>query len=320
MSFESPLALLGLLLIPVLGGAYTWGERRRAAFAARFANPALLPSLVGRAPGPRRHLPLAILLAALTAMIVGVARPHAVVTVPREEATVLLVVDVSRSMTATDVRPSRLGAARGAAEAFLRTVPVRFRVGVVSFASAAVVALPPTADRELARQALAALRPGEGTALGDAVALAAELGKRERASDGSVPPTAVLLISDGARDGGRITPLAASRRAKSLGVAVSTVLVGTPEGVVERPLAGGYRERIRVPPRPDTLRLVARTTGGRFYTAASDDRLREVYKRLGSRLGQRRERREITDVFAGGSAALLLAGGALSALWFRRVP
>ena len=320
MTFQSPLSLLGLLVVPLLVAAYVRHERGRGSYVARFANLALLPNLVDRAPGWRRHLPVAILLVALAAMVVGVARPHATVSVPREEATVVLAIDVSRSMAAKDVEPSRLGAARAAANAFLRKVPEKFRVGVVSFASRAVVAVPPTADRSLVRAALAALRPGEGTALGDGIALSAQLGQRERRADGTRPPTAVLLISDGTSMGGRTTPQASSQRARSLRIPVYTVVLGTQNGTVEQTLTGGFRQIVQVPPSPDTLRQVAQTTGGLFFTAKNDARLRDVYERLGSRIGHRRESREMTDVFAGGSAALLLAGGALSALWFRRVP
>jgi Ca-activated chloride channel homolog len=320
MTFDWPIALLGLIAVPLLVALYVLHDRRRTSYAARFGNPALMPNVVDRAPGRRRHLPLALLLVALAAMVVGVARPHATVKVKREEATVILAVDVSRSMKATDVRPSRLEAARFASHAFLRKIPEKFRVGVVSFASRAAVALPPTHDRALARTALSSLRPGEGTAIGDAVQLSAELGQRQRASDGSRPPRAVLLISDGARVGGRILPQAAAQRARTLRVPVYTVLVGTPNGVVEETLPGGFRATIRVPPSPATLQMVARTTGGQFFTALNDERLRQVYEKLGSRLGHREESREITDFFAGGSAALLLAGGALSMLWFRRVP
>ncbi len=320
MTFQLPLALLGLLVLPLLVALYVVRERRRTSFAARFGTPALLPNVVDRAPGRRRHLPLAILLVALAAMVVGVARPHATVTVPREEATVILAIDVSRSMKAADVRPTRLDAARAAAGAFLAKVPAKFRVGVVSFASRAVVAVPPTPDRSLVKAALASLRPGEGTALGDAVLLSAQLGQRERASDGTTPPTAVLLISDGTAMGGRTQAPAAAVRARALHVPVYTVVVGTPNGVVRRTLTGGFQEITRVPPTPGMLRQIAQTTGGQFFTAANDSRLREVYEHLGSRLGRRKQSREITDLFAGGSAVLLLAGGALSALWFRRVP
>jgi Ca-activated chloride channel family protein len=320
MSFQSPYVLIGLLVVPLLIVAYIAYERRRNSYAARLTNPALLPNLVDHAPGWRRHLPLTILLVALAAMVVGVARPRATISVRREEATVILAIDVSRSMAATDVKPSRLGAARSSANAFLRNVPKKFRVGVISFGSRAVVAVPPTDDRSLVQTALASLQPGEGTALGDAIALAAQLGQRERRSDGTRPPTAVLLISDGTNMGGRTTPQASAQRARSLHVPVYTVMLGTPNGVVEQTLTGGFRQIVRVPTSPTTLRQVAQTTGGQLFTARNDARLKDVYKRLGSRIGHRSETREISDVFAGGSAALLLAGGALSMLWFRRVP
>ena len=323
MSFQWPLALIGLLVVPGLVALYIVRERRRAQDVARFTSPALFPNMVDASPGWGRHLPLAVLLVALSAMVVGVARPHAMVSVKREEATVILAIDVSLSMRSKDVRPSRLMAARRAAASFLEQLPKRFRVGVVGFAGRAFVALPPTEERTLARQALASLRPGEGTSLGDAVALATQLIRRQRASDGTIPPAAVLLISDGAQMSGRTTPTVAALKARAAHVPVYTVVLGTDDGVVTVDLGGGvggFKAQIRVPPSPDTLRQVARISGGKFFTARNDARLRQIYERLGSRLGHRRESREITDVFAGGSAALLLFGGALSALWFRRVP
>ena len=320
MSFERPLALAALVLIPVIVGLYYARARRQTRFAERWGNPALLPNVVDRLPGKLRYLPIAILLVALAAMVVGVARPHAVVSVPREEATVVLAVDVSRSMKAEDVEPTRLEAARAAAKAFLAKVPKKFRVGVVSFASRANVAMPPTEDRTLVESALDSLKPGEGTAIGDAIALSAELGRHQRAADGSRPPRAVLLISDGAPDGGTNEPRKAAEQAKKLEVPIYTVLVGTANGVVEEKLTGGLVQRIQVPPDPDTLQMVAKVSGGEFFTATDDEGLKAVYEELGSRLGRRDESREISDVFAGGSAALLLTGGLLSAFWFRRVP
>jgi Ca-activated chloride channel homolog len=319
VSFASPLWLLGLLLVPLLVAAYVLRERRRARDAAVWTTPALLPNLVDRAPGIRRHLPIAILLVALAAIIVGVPRPHATLTVRREEATVLLTIDVSRSMGARDVPPTRLRAAQTAAEEFIANVPKKFRVGVVSFATRAQVAVAPTDDRELVRAAIESLHTGEGTAIGDAVALSASLGQRQRV-DGVVPPTSVLLISDGARDGGRRTPQAAARRARALHVPVYTILLGTLSGVVQHTLPGGYTEILRVPASAQTLQQIARISGGEFFTASNDKRLGEVYDQLRSRLGHKKQSREITDFFAGGSALLLLAGGALSAFWFRRVP
>jgi Ca-activated chloride channel homolog len=320
VSFALPLALLGLLALPVLVALYVLRERRRERFAARWGTPALLPNLVTHSPGLRRHLPVAVLLVALASLVVGVARPHAVVSVPREEATVLLAIDISRSMSATDVLPSRLGAAQIAANDFVDKVPKKFRIGVISFATRAQVAVAPTDDRDLVHAAIASLRPGEGTAIGDAVLLAARLGQRQRGSDGSLPPTSVLLISDGARDGGRTEPRAAAQRARALRTPVYTILLGTPNGVVQNQLPGGFTETIRVPPSPSTLQLIARTSGGQFFTARSDKRLREVYDQLRSRIGHKRVTREITDFFAAGGALLLLGGGTLSAFWFRRVP
>ena len=319
MSFDWPIALIALLLVPVLVALYVVRERRRTRFAAGFTNPALLPNVVDRRPGLRRHIPLVLLILGFTAIVVGVARPHATVSVKREEATVVLAVDVSRSMKADDVEPTRLGAAQEAAKAFADKVPEKFRIGVVSFATRAVVGLPPTEDRRLVESALDTLAPGEGTAIGDAVALSTQVGRGRRADDGTAPPRSVLLISDGARDGGALDPLEAARQAKELEVPVYTVVVGTPNGVVEETLTGGLRQIIRVPPSPETLQQIAQLSGGEFYTATDAEGLKRVYEELGSRLGTRDELREVGDYFAGGAAALLLAGGALSAVWFRRV-
>lgn len=319
MTFARPLALIVLAAIPLLVALWIWLERRRHAGAARFASPALLPNLVDAFPGRRRRIPQALFLLALTALILGMARPHAHITVPRNEATVVLAIDVSRSMRATDVKPSRLLAAEDAANAFVDHVPHTYSVAVVAFATHAFVAVPPTSDRVLVHTAIDELRYGEGTALGDAIAIAATLGQRIRSPDGTVPPESVLLISDGAREGGQTPPATAAQRAKALGVPVSAVLVGTAAGVVSVPLVGGYNERVHVPPSPRTLQGIAHTTGGEFFEAASAKQLAAVYKHLATRIGHRTENRELTDAFAAGALVLLLVGGGLSFLWFRRV-
>jgi Ca-activated chloride channel family protein len=319
VSFGRPLMLIALIAVPLLVLAWRALEGRRAEQAAAFSRPALTPNLVGAAPGRRRIVPLAILLVALTLLLVGAARPKATLSVPRKEATVVLAVDVSRSMSATDVRPTRLAAARNAANAFLTKVPKEYSISVVGFGTRAFVAVPPTTDRVLAEDALASLAPSEGTAIGDAVALAVKLGKRQRSSDGHVPPTSVLLISDGARDGGQTPPLVAARRARAGGIPVSTVLVGTPDGIVENKLVGGYTEQIRVPPSPGTLQQIAKLSGGDFFRASTANALTNVYKKLSTRVGHKTQSREITDAFAAGGVVLLLIGGGLSALWFRRL-
>jgi Ca-activated chloride channel family protein len=320
MSFDRPLVLVALVVLPLLVWLWLVQERRRRRSASAFATPTLIPNLIDRAPGRARIVAPILLLLALAALIVGFSRPHAKLTVPRHEATVVLAIDVSRSMEAQDVRPTRLAAAKQAAFAFLDKVPKTYSVAVVGFGSRAFVAVPPTLDRSLARQALQALTPGEGTAIGDAVVISAKLGQRQRARDGTVPPETILLLSDGARDGGRTTPQAAAQQARALHAPVSTVLVGTAAGVIQRRLVGGYTEQIRVPPSPQTLQYLARATGGSFFRARSAAALTSVYKHLATRTGHTSENRELTDLFGAGGLVLMLAGGAVSALRFRRVP
>jgi Ca-activated chloride channel homolog len=319
VTFDRPSALVALVAVPVLVALWIAAERRRREGASSFANLALVPNLVPRDPGRLRHLPVALLLLALTSMILGAARPHTHVSVPRKEATVVLAIDVSLSMTANDVWPTRLDAARNAGDAFLAKVPSTYSVALVPFASRAFVAVAPTTDHALVRTGLSSLTAGEGTAIGDAIALAARLGLKQKAKEGVVPPTTVLLISDGARDGGRTPPLTAARQAKALGVSVSTVLVGTPDGVVTTKLVGGYEEQIRVPPSPGTLQQIARITGGRFFRARTSTALSKVYANLATRVGHRTIDREVTDLFAAGSIVVLLAAGAVSLLSFGRV-
>jgi Ca-activated chloride channel family protein len=311
--------LAALVVVPLLAAAWWFLERRRTDEASRFSAPALLPNLVGERPGRRRLVPLVLFLVGLTALTVGAASPHAKVTVPRREATILLAVDVSRSMQADDVAPSRLAAARRAADAFLAKVPSPYKVGVIGIGSRAFVAVPPTVDRALAHNALIGLTESEGTALGDAIALGTRIAKKQRSADGFVPPTSMLLISDGARDGGRTAPAAAAKAAKAAHLPVSTVLVGTAAGIVTVKLQGGYQEQIRVPANVGALRLIARDSGGRFYRARTATALEKVYEQLATRVGHTTKDREISDVFAAGGLVLVLGGAALSALWFRRI-
>ena len=323
MSFSWPLALLLLILLPLLVGLQVLAARRRRRQAARFANPALVPNLVPSSPGWRRHVPAALALVALALLVVGIARPHVVRNVTRDDATIMLTIDTSRSMEATDVKPNRFTAAKEAALAFLEEVPDEYSVGIVSFSTNADPVLPPTTDREAARTAIAELRLGSGTALGAAIArsveLALEEGERERPrAAGERSPGAVVVLSDGAQTAGDVQPRAAAERARELGVPVSTVALGTGDAVVEVPRPGGLKERVVVAPDLPTLRQIAQTTGGTFAEAPSAAKLEEVYRDLGTRLAVDPKRVEITSAFAAGGAVLLLLGSALSSLWFRR--
>jgi Ca-activated chloride channel family protein len=325
MSLEAPFYLLGFLIVPAAAAAYLLLQRHRERGAKDFANPQLLPNVVDRSPGRLRHLPAVVFLVGLCALLFGVARPHAVVSVKRELATVVLAVDSSRSMAATDVKPSRLEAAKAAARLFVEKVPEKFRIGVVSFASTSRVVSPATQNRAIVRAALRALHPGEGTALGDAivrgilVARSVPAGSK-RTTGEDPPPASILLISDGADMGSDVSPGRAAARARAAGIPIYTVALGTPTGVVEVRQVGGYTIRVQVPPAPDTLRMVARTARGRFFEAPNAEQLKAVYNELGSRLGSRTKREEITFAFAAGGALLMLTGGALSTALFRRLP
>jgi Ca-activated chloride channel homolog len=335
MTFETPLLLWGLLALPLALAAYLLVQRRRARYAVRFTNLDLLANLVARSPSWRRHLPAALYLLALGALIVSLARPRATVLVPREQATVILAMDVSGSMNATDVNPSRLSAAKQAAESFGRQLPGTFRVGLVSFASSATTVLQPTTDRAAVQSALNSLQAEGGTAMGDAIERALALNRAGPASPTPTatasptptsavagqdqPPTVILLLSDGANTTGRVQPLEAAQDAKQLGIPIYTIALGTPNGTVDVQVYGRTR-RISVPPDPATLRQIADTTGGRFFDAPSDQDLRAIYQSLASRIGFIPEEREVTAAFAAAALALMVGGGALSLWWFNRFP
>jgi Ca-activated chloride channel family protein len=191
---------------------------------------------------------------------------------------------------------------------------------MVSFAQAASTVLPATANRDAAKQALANLRPGDGTALGEGIARSLQVAQRVRTEDGHKPPAAVLVLSDGAQTQGVLEPLQAAQRARRLKIPVYTVAFGTANGVVEVVDADGFKTRVTVPPDSPTLRRIAQATGARFYAAPTAAQLSAVYDDLGSRVGRVKEEREITAAFAAGGAVLLLAAGAMSAFLFGRLP
>ena len=323
MTFAWPLALFGLVVVGLAAVAYVLVQRRRPRYVARFTNLDLLANIVERSPRWRRHVPPALTLLALGALVVGMARPEIAVAVPREEATVILAMDSSGSMTATDIAPDRMTAARAAASSFVEGLPDGFQVGVVSFSDQADVIVPPTADRDEAIRALEALEADNGTALGDAIVRAVELGTSnldEQISMADEASVVVLVLSDGANTTGDFEPLDAAAQAAEAKVPVYTVALGTAEGTIQGPDGYGGVRTIAVPPDPVTLTQVAEATGGRFFEAADEDALRSVYDEIGSQVGVEEEQRELTVAFTAAGAVLLLLGGALSALWFSRIP
>ncbi len=341
MSLEWPGLLWALALIPVALLAYLFGQRRRTRYAVRFTNLDLLANVVSRSPGWRRHLPPALYLLALAGLLFSLARPEAVTLVPKEQATVMLVMDTSGSMNATDVAPSRMIAAEQAALVFLGELPAKFRVGVVAFSGTAQTIARPTTDRATVQDALNSLHAEGPTAMGDAIerALEARLppgtaattttraGTQQAAPPTTAPdaakqpPTVILLLSDGSNTQGRTQPLDAARHARQLNVPVFTISLGTDTGMVDVPdETTGQLRRIPVPPDKFTLRRVAEATGGRFFTAPSNQDLKGIYHELGSKIGFIKQRQEITVVFAAASLLLLVAGAGLSLIWFSRFP
>ena len=344
MTFAHPLLLLTLLAVPAAVGLYLLAERRRMRYAIRFTNVDLLAGVL-RGRVWRQYVPPALFLLAVAALCVGVARPQRTTLVPTDRATVILVVDVSRSMEAKDVKPSRIGAAAAAVRLFLDKVPDRLQVGLIAFAGDPAVAAPPTTDHRLVREALDTLQwyPSfGGTAIGDALAEAVRLGQeavgggngnlasvRTAAADQTKGLVSILFLSDGAQTRGELLPLEGADRARAAGIPVYTVALGTPHGTLRfgfsRPPQGfpggfGQGRVVPVPPDPDTLRAIANRTGGQFFAARDAKSLRSAYSKLGSRLGRKPGQSEITYGFLAGAAGLLLAAGLLSALWSPRLP
>jgi Ca-activated chloride channel family protein len=329
--------LWALLVVPALLAAYVLVQRRRPRDVVRFTNLELLESVVERAPRWRRHVPAALFLAAVLAFTLGLARPQATLKVPREEATVVLVIDVSGSMKADDVKPTRLQAAKDSAEAFVRSLPPSLRVGVVAFSTTVRVLASPTADRDQVKVAIDSLQPGGGTAMGDAILAAVGLVRpqAQAAAQGQAPandggatnldpkklvPATVLLLSDGANTVGEAQPLDAADIAKSLGVPVFTVALGTQGGEALIPDGRGGQRLQPVPPDPETLKAVAERTDAASFDAPSAGALKQIYKDLGSKVGYRDERKDATHIPLAIGLVLLLGAAGLSLLWQQRLP
>src|SRR3954454_4378921 len=318
MSFGQPIYLLALVLVPLGLLAYREHERRRRAAAAAFAAPGVMASVAPSTPGWRRHVPLAVYGVALAVLVVALAKPQTTIAVPVERTSIMLTTDYSGSMQSTDVAPTRLAAARVAAERFLKQVPANVRVGLVAFNQSARLIESPSTDRDAIRSALATLQPSGGTATGEALAVAIAALTSQKDGTGTRPPAAIVLLSDGKSVKGR-PPTVLAQRAKELKIPIYTVTLGTPQGTIKVTRSNGTVETRAVPPDPVESQSVARLSGGKAYTADTAKDLSVVYQQLGSRIGTRKEKREISAAFSGGALGLVLAGAGLSLLWFRRL-
>lgn len=315
MSFLAPERLWLLVAVTGLVAAYVLLQRRRPTYAVRFSELDLLASLVPRSAVWRRHVPAALLVLSLVALTTAFARPEADVDVPRERATIVVALDTSVSMEATDVAPDRIGAARESAAAFIAGLPEGFNVGLVSFSGTASVVVPPTQDHDLVVSAVRGLELGPSTAIGEAVFASLDAIRTVPGEPGQdAPPAAVVLLSDGTNTVGREVSLAAEAAVQE-GVPVSTIAYGTPEGTV---LVQG--QLIPVPvDRPALVRL-ADATGGSSFTAESGEELTAVYEDIGSSVGTTTERREVTAAVTGVALALGVSAAAASLVWGARLP
>jgi Ca-activated chloride channel homolog len=322
MTFRDPAMLAGLLLIPLAARTYLSMQRRRRREAAAFANPALVPNLITARPGWRRHLPPALVLLALAVLVIALARPQRTVAAPQRAATVMMVTDISGSMNANDVEPDRLSAAVNAARRLTDELPEKFRLGLVTFADYAEVQAPPTTDRDPVRAALGRLRAEGGTAMATGLERALELARTPVPNEAGTGtrrlPSALVLLSDGKDTQSSVSPVEVARQARQLKIPIFAIALGTPEGEVAVRDQFGAIRHILVPPDTETLREIASTTGGRYFSAPDAARLESIYANLGTRLSSRPVEREVTAAFAGGAVVLLLVGGALSLSWFGR--
>jgi Ca-activated chloride channel family protein len=318
MSFFAPERLLAFIGVAVLVGAYVMLQARRKAYAVKFTNIALLDRVAPRQPGWRRHVPAAVFLLAFSVLVVGFAEPALPHPTPRERATIILAIDTSLSMQATDVAPSRFEAAKEAAAAFIDIIPPKINVGVVEFNQSAELKVPPTTDHAQLKRGIKALEMDESTAIGEAVyASLAAIAAIPPDEENTPPPARIVLMSDGKTTTGR-SEESAAQAAVDAGVPVSTIAFGTDEGYIATPNEPGVK--LPVPVDRDALQQLAETTEGQFYEAASEGELRSVYQDIGSSVGYVTELRDISAWIIGIALFLLTVTSALSLAWFSRLP
>lgn len=318
MSFGQPLMLLALLLVPLALALQVAARRRSRRYAVRFPAAATLALAAGRTPAWRRALPIVLLLGSIAALALALAKPQKTIALPVERASIMLVTDHSRSMLAGDVDPTRLAAAKRAAQTFLDQLPPGVRVGVTTYSDVPDGTQTPTRDHALVRRMVDAQIADGGTATGDALQVALDTLEREpRGADGRRPPSAMVLLSDGTTTTGR-DPVGVAETARALKIPIYTVALGTRDATVPNP--GFGPPFLSVPPDPETLRKIAEASGGRAYSAQDDQQLSSIYKTLGSQLGTRDVKREVTAAFAVGGLVLLLGAAAASTRWAGRLP
>jgi len=339
MTFLWPEMLWALLALPMLVAAYIMILQRKKKLAVRYANLAMVREAMGASQRIRRHIPPAFFLLALAAMLLALARPQTTITLPTQHETVILAMDISGSMRATDVEPNRLVAAQNAAKQFVSEQPENVRVGVVAFAGTATVAQAPTRNREDVIAAIDRFQLQRATAIGSAIIVSlatifpeagidvgAMMYGQERKADKSdkpalkpVPPgsyasAVIILLTDGQRTTGPDS-IQAAKMAAERGVRIYTVGVGTPEGKIIG--FEGWSMRVRLD--EETLKAVADITRGEYFYAGNAVDLKKVYQALNAKLVMERKKTEVTALFSGLAALLAVISAALSLAWFHRI-
>jgi Ca-activated chloride channel family protein len=304
-------------------------QQRRQRYALRYASVALVREAVGRGPGIRRHVPAALYLLALGAMILALARPQATIPVPQDTGTVILSIDVSGSMLAEDVEPNRMEATKKAVREFVEKQPKGVKIGIVSFSDFAALVAPPTRDRKPVLDAISRLRPQRGTNIGAGLQVAIDAILEEN-TDGpidssvpqptptpgtNVPAATIVLLSDGQSNTGP-PPLAVAEDAVAAGIKVYTVGIGTPQGTILQIQGRNVFTRLD----EESLRGVAESTDGRYFSAQDETELGEIYDELSRERQFEDEETEITFIFAGVAMAISVLAGGLGLLWFNRLP
>ena len=316
MSFASPVWLLGLALVPLALLAYQASRRRGSRYAVRFTAVPALKLAAAAVPAWRRHVPAALALAALAALVLALAKPQKTVAVPVERASIMLVTDHSRSMSATDVEPDRLSAAQRAARTFLNQLPSQVRVGAVAFSDTPDAVQAPSSDHDDARRIVDGQVADGATATGAALEVAIDALKNDK-QNGKRPPSAIVLLSDG-KTTVPPDPVPIARTAGQLKIPIYTVALGTRDATVPNP--NPFGTPLLVAPDPETLRQIAEVSGGKAFTAEDSDSLKSIYKTLGSQLGTKQQKKQITASFAIGGLVLLLGAGVTSLRWAGRLP
>jgi Ca-activated chloride channel family protein len=331
MIFQWPLLLWLLLLVPALVLTYIIAQRRRQKFVIRYSSLSIVKQALARGPGLRRHVPPAFFIVGFAFMLIALARPTAVVALPSQEGTIILTIDVSGSMQADDLKPSRMDAAKEAAAAFVENQPAGVKIGIVTFSDNANIVQAPTADKQALLAAIDRLEPVRGTAIGrglitslDAIDPLTAVGGASSSSTGAAPtpvpeghyePAIIILLTDG-ENNMFPPPLSVIDRVAERGIRVYTVGIGTAAGVILHIQGRSIPTRLD----EDTLKQIADLTKGQYYNATSASDLRAIYEKLATHMVIRSDEQEITFGFAGLAGLMLVCGGILSLLWFNRLP